>query len=134
MTTTKQRTTNQTFSHRDLEGHRPARDMSMNDWEDFFAYMRLEIKPSGRKLMRIPKLEREGGTKTYYGKTNYQEYCSFINDILKTVRRGESDYCFYVYQLKDLLTYEPRLSIEYLESSDCFRVFIDSQDEERATG
>ena len=41
----------------------------------------------------------------YYGTTNYQEYCSFINDILSNIRSGQIDYVYYIYQITDLLKF-----------------------------
>ena len=42
---------------------------------------------------------------TYHGQTNWQEYCSYINDILRNIRDGETDYCYYLFQILDLLRF-----------------------------
>ena len=42
---------------------------------------------------------------TYHGCTNWQQYCSYINDILSIIRSGQVDYCYYIYQILDLLKF-----------------------------
>ena len=42
---------------------------------------------------------------TYHGTTNWQEYCSFINDMLRNIRAGQVDYCYFIYQIMDLLKF-----------------------------
>ncbi len=41
----------------------------------------------------------------YNGCTNWQSYCSFINDLLTTIRGGKTDYCYYIYQILELLKF-----------------------------
>ena len=65
--------------------------------------------------------------KPYYGKSQYQYYCDFINDILSQIRKGKIDYCFYIYQIADLLKYEhDYLNATWLEKESCFRVSINN--------
>lgn len=39
---------------------------------------------------------------SYPGCTNYQEYCSYINDVLSNIRAGQKDYGYFIYQIMDL--------------------------------
>ena len=72
----------------------------------------------------IPDLSYNSN-RAYYGKTQYQYYCDFINGILKNIRRGEVDYCFYVYQIEELLKYEhDNLCAKYLDDDECFQVSL----------
>lgn len=93
-------------------------------WQQDFQELKNEIKPSGFKYMSV------GVTTTlpyqkYQGKTQYQCYCDFINGILKSIRAGKKDYCFYVYHVKDLLQYEhDRLSVVWLNNEQCFQVSL----------
>ena len=41
----------------------------------------------------------------YSGATNWQEYCSFINDVLRNIRAGQIDYVYYIYHILDLLKF-----------------------------
>lgn len=59
----------------------------------------------------------------YHGKTQYQSYCDFINDILKNIRSGGLDYCYYIYQIADLLRYEPNLKSKW-EPDGYFLIWI----------
>lgn len=44
---------------------------------------------------------------SYYGETNWQEYCSFINDVLKNIRNvGNIDYLYFIYQIDELLKFD----------------------------
>lgn len=62
---------------------------------------------------------------SYHGKAQYQQYCSFINNILRNIRRGEIDYCFYIYQVAELLKYEERLKVVWLQPEGCFRLSLE---------
>ena len=52
-------------------------------------------------------------------------YTQFINDVLKVIRSGEIDYCFYTYQIAELLRFEPNLQAR-LTHDDCshFEVWL----------
>lgn len=41
----------------------------------------------------------------YLGCTNWQSYCTYINDILRNIQGGQVDYCYYIYQILDLLKF-----------------------------
>lgn len=45
--------------------------------------------------------------------TTYEFYRRYINDVLRTVRKGGVDYVYELYQLRELLRFEPELHIEY---------------------
>lgn len=45
--------------------------------------------------------------------TTYDYYRRFINDVLASVRKGKEDYVFELYQLRELLRFEPNLQITY---------------------
>lgn len=51
-----------------------------------------------------------------------RDYADYINNILDNIRVGQSDYCFYVYQVADLLRYEHNLCVDWLEREECFKV------------
>lgn len=65
---------------------------------------------------------------TYHGKTQYQCYCSFINSILSNLRSGGVDYCFYIYQISELLKYEhDRLQADWLQDEKCFELRLNKE-------
>lgn len=59
----------------------------------------------------------------YKGEMQYERYKQFINGILFFIRQGEIDYAFYIYQIEDLLRYEPRLKTRYVRDSGDFSYF-----------
>ena len=76
-----------------------------------------------KKMRVIPEPRNFVGT--YHGKTQYQCYCDFINDVLNSIRRGKPDYCYYIYQIAELLKYEhDRLQAVWLEEERCFKLSL----------
>ena len=75
---------------------RPPQDLTDEKWQKEFDLRKLFVTPYDK---RITKLGGAGSNElrkwnedtqgTYHGKTNWQGYCSFINDILKNIRKGE---------------------------------------------
>jgi hypothetical protein len=96
---------------------RPSSTLTDEKWQKEFNVRKLFVKPispkSGIKKMRCAKnrYSIESGTwneelhGTYYGCTNWQQYCSYIDDVLKTIRSGQVDYCYYMNQIMDLLRF-----------------------------
>ena len=114
--TTKQYTT------KSFNGYRIADKMTAMEWDDFFTFMKAHIKPRKTKYMTKPDALHITGEADYHMETEAWRYRGFINNVLKSVRLGEVDYCFYVFQVRDLLKYEPRITVRYLENADCFCV------------
>lgn len=103
------------------------------DWQLYFNVLRNKIIPSSNKRMQLFSSYSlsygiHGYGAKYHGNTNYESYCKFINGVLKAIRSGELDFCYYVYQVQDLLRYEhEHLQCIYLESEDCFLVYLDTR-------
>lgn len=51
-------------------------------------------------------------------------YDDFLYSILYTIRNGRIDYCYYLYQIVDLLKYEKNLQSRWLEKEQQFRVWL----------
>lgn len=88
---------------------RPPKGLTNDKWQAEFNIRKLFIHPYGSETTKLGgKYSREAGTwntgpgKPYVGCTNWQSYCSFINDILKNIRNGQIDYCYYIYQIMHL--------------------------------
>lgn len=92
---------------------RPTNDLTDKKWQEEFEIRKLLVTPykNGKKMkLTIPYSKEsekwnEETQGTYYGCTNWQSYCSFINDILKNIRSGQVDYCYYIYQILDILKF-----------------------------
>lgn len=89
---------------------RPSSTLTDEKWQKEFNIRKLFVKPSPLKKMQ-GKYSKESGMWNeetqgeYDGVTNWQSYCSYINDILSNIRAGQVDYCYYIYQIMDLLKF-----------------------------
>ena len=103
---------------------RPPKNYTNSQWQQDLIRIRAVVQPASfNKMKIIPEPRNFKGT--YYGKTQYQYYCDFINDVLNSIRRGKSDYCYYIYQIAELLKYEhDRLQAEWLEEYRCFKLSL----------
>ena len=93
---------------------RPTSSLTDEKWQKEFNVRKLFVKPYSKKIKRMGQLNRDSQETgywneetmgTYHGATNWQEYCSFINDVLRNIRAGQIDYCYYIYQIVDLLKF-----------------------------
>lgn len=106
-----------------LSAKSPPMDYTNSQWQFDFANLKSQIKQCSSSLMPSIKEASETIYQEYHGKTQYQRYCDFINSILKNIRCGHIDYCFYIYQVAELLKYEhSNLKVTWLETERCFRV------------
>lgn len=102
---------------------RPDVNLTDKQWQEEFIIRKMYITPLSNKITKLKgqysqesyiwDSERQG---TYLGATNWQQYCSYINSVLKTIRCGEHDYCYYIYQILDLLKFHYNtLHTKYLD-------------------
>ena len=93
---------------------RPSSTLTDEKWQKELNIRRLFVVPVSKDITRLGQnmqYSKETGywneetMGTYHGATNWQEYCSFINDMLKNIRAGQVDYCYYIYQIMDLLKF-----------------------------
>lgn len=99
-------------------------------WQLDFEKLRLSAVPSENERMVVPREVTRSQYQEYHGDTQYQYYCRFINDILANIRRGRVDYCFYIYQVAELLRFEQnRLQATWLEKERCFRLSLRNRNE-----
>lgn len=90
---------------------RPSPTLTDRQWQQEFQIRKLQIKPyspnhtrmGGRYSRESYKRNDEDGA--YDGPTNYQQYCHTINDMLSVIRSGKIDFCFFTYQIMDLLRF-----------------------------
>lgn len=88
---------------------RPTPTLTDEKWQQEFNVRKLFITPHNEKVKSLKgQYTKESGKwneevqGTYHGQTNWQEYCAYINDILRNIRSGQIDYCYYIYQIMDL--------------------------------
>jgi len=94
----------------------PPSDYTNQQWQNDLAELKEKIEPSPRKRMvTIRESAKKTESGSYYGKTQYQYYCAFINDILEQIRSGQEAFCYYVYQVIDVLRFEKEVDVNYIE-------------------
>lgn len=102
-------------------------DYTDNQWQLDFIDLKSKVEQCEATLMPSVREVSETAYQKYHGKTQYQRYCDFINSVLKNIRKGHIDYCFYIYQIAELLKYEhDNLKVTWLEAERCFRVFLEN--------
>lgn len=81
-------------------------------WQAEFKKLKTFVKPYCKNIKKFGgKFSKDSGiwnSETqgdYYGNTNWQTYCSYINDVLFNIQRGRTDYCYYIVQIADLLKF-----------------------------
>ncbi|MFA6729203.1 MAG: hypothetical protein WCS17_13465 [Prevotella sp.] len=109
-------------------------DIRMNDreWQHYFSIIKTKVKPvQTRNRMEIamaPLVARQfSGGLTSDHETQYERYCKYINSVLSCIRKGGEDYCYFLYQIIDLVKFEPTLSAKYLPEEECFKVTLDKR-------
>lgn len=92
---------------------RPTSTLTDEKWQKEFNIRKMLITPykDGHRKKISGKYARESGKWNeetqgkYDGCTNWQSYCTYINDILTNIRAGQIDYCYFIYQILDLLKF-----------------------------
>lgn len=114
-----------------LKAKCPPQEMTDKMWQEYFESMKLLTSQSKERKMNTSKtvLKVNGRNLesqcTYDGETQWERYCQFINSILRSIRRGECDYCFNIYHITDLLRFEhDRLRTRWMPDSQCFQVWL----------
>lgn len=94
---------------------RPSSTLTDKKWQTEFELRRMFIQPYDENVKTLTskysiESDRWNGEVNgiYPGKTNWQEYCSYINDVLNTIRSNQVDYCYYIYQIEQLLRFHHR--------------------------
>lgn len=118
------------FKHINLAAGRPDALMTDAKWQKRFAVMRTIVTPSLESKMS----KRVGGIFVNGERINdnidktqlsWIRYRSYINDVLSQIRQGKHDYCYFIYQITDLLRYEnTRLQTRYFPDGEYFEVWL----------
>lgn len=92
---------------------RPTDSLTDEKWQKEFEIRKSIVTPykNGKTMKLKGRYSKEWGkwneekNGTYHGTTNWQSYCSFINDVLANIRSGQVDYCYYIYQILEILKF-----------------------------
>lgn len=98
-----------------LTDGRPQTSLTDEKWQQEFHIRKAFVIPYDKNAAKLGgkysnesgawKEERQG---VYFGCTNWQQYTAYINDILNMIRSRQVDYCYYIYQIIDLLKFHPK--------------------------
>lgn len=105
----------------------PLNTMDNNEWQNIFNVLKLNV--TCIKTDKIKYLNREcigsviGKSWSLSGRDTADTsqdgyYCNYINDILRNIRSGEHDYCYRIYQVIELLKFEPSLKTKLIHRYD----------------
>ena len=89
---------------------RPTSTLTNEKWQKEFQVRKLFVTPSKHNKMQ-GKYSQESGywdeetMGSYCGTTSWQRYCAYITDVLLNIRARQVDYCYYIYQIMDLLKF-----------------------------
>lgn len=114
-----------------LTAKNPDKNMTDKEWQEYFEAMKLLTHQSNEKRMggkTTPILVNSYSDNqfTYCGDTQWTKYKEFINGILSVIRHGECDFCFYIYQIAELLRYEhDNLKSRWMPDDKCFCVWLE---------
>lgn len=91
---------------------RPLSSLTDEKWQKEFQLRKLFVRPVKANIKKMGgagsmdvKTWNEENCGEYKGMTNWQSYCHYINDILRSIRSGQTDYCYFIYQIMDLLKF-----------------------------
>lgn len=96
---------------------RPSDSMTDEKWQLEFKIRKHFIEPYNFKSKRLYRIN----CPITWDKniTNWQNYCWYINDVLKNIEAGGHDYCYYLYQVIELLKFYPdNLKTKYCKFND----------------
>lgn len=98
------------------------------EFQKIFTELRNSVSFCGKRRMspiqEVP--DRDSYTDDINISVNYR-YCQFINGILQTIRSGDIDYCFYLYQIKDILRHEPNIICEFIPNGQYFIICLENE-------
>lgn len=116
---------------------RPTSDMTDIIWQKIFNQLQQKTVPyiDGKTArMKIDHsrtcVTNEWGEFEADQTTDWKRYCAFINTVLRDIRRGTIAYCFYYYQISQLLKFHKYdLRTKYDERDKQWEVWLDGKDE-----
>lgn len=115
----------------EMTSKKPITYGSDGEWQNKLHLLKILISPSLSDKQITGRFTREIGVWNeelngiYDGATNWIQYCHYINDVLKQIRKGKRDYCYYTYQICDLLRFEyDNLNTQYNPKDKYIEVWL----------
>ena len=130
------------FTNKDLEQmrlfinekSRPTTQLTDKIWQKIFVNVKQNIVPvqNGETKRMVFKYSRaiinEFGEYEADQSTDWKWYCTFINSVLKEIRDGQISYCYYFYQITQLLVFhKDTLRTRYDTSEKQWEVWLNDR-------
>lgn len=116
---------------------RPEYGLTDRRWQQDFAILKLYVTPYSGNPKKISaryarELFKQNGNEDieYQGMTSWQSYCRYINDVLKVIKNGETDYCYFKYQILELLKFHyDTLRTKYHDGQGYWSVWLERRND-----
>lgn len=114
----------------DTDG-RPLDSLTDEQWQKEFIIRKSLIQTTSQKKLnckqfREPDLWNMEKNELYDGPTQWQNYCWYINDVLRVIRKGDKDYCYFIYQIMELARFHFHdLKTKYIPEYKCWEVWLE---------
>ena len=111
---------------------RPTLLLRNRTWQQIFRELQKAIVPykdGHKKKMNFSAAKIILASTNYAddGTTDYARYCMFINQTLSDIRKGNSAFCYYYYQIVQLLYFHKNLRTEYNEVGHFWEVWLEEK-------
>lgn len=117
------------------EKGRPTLQLTDDIWQKIINQIKINIEPldNGKNKKMVVRLSRaimnEWGEYEEDQTPDWKRYCLFINSVLEDIRAGEISYCFYSYQIAQLLTFhKDTLQTRYDSTEKCWEVWLKGEE------
>ncbi len=110
---------------------RPLDSLTNEQWQQEFRIRKSFIQTTSQKKLncrqfREPDLWNPESNSSYHGATQWQNYCWYMNDVLRVIRKGDKDYCYFIYQVMELARFHfHELKTKYIPQYKCWEVWLD---------
>jgi hypothetical protein len=104
-------------------------NLTDKEWQNIFHVMQLKVPTSNEKKLKRNVRNNIIGRKWSLNTTITSQdgyYCNYINDVLRNIRTSNTDYCYYIYQIIELIRFEPKLHTKLIHDGELsyFEVWI----------
>ena len=98
--------------------NRPSKVLTDESWQ-------VEFELRRRFVQSYPGDKKRLKTNDYEGMSLNSFYVEFINDSLKELKAGETIYCYYIYQIEELLKFHKNtLKTKYMPMYGCWAAWL----------
>lgn len=107
--------------------NRPSDRLTDEKWQQEFQIWKDVIKPCSKKTKKLSVMDfRKENNISYHKRIDYPTYCTYMNGVLENIQKGATDFCYYTYQILDLLKfYKDELRTKYFDDDKYWAVWLE---------